>query len=225
MTLANLQADARFLSSSDSSSYGDTELNRNLNRWYHRAVGIAMRTMGDWEVSGDWATEDLSAGVREYPLPADLIKLIKVEAKLDGTNWRVLSRIDQKDSFLSDTVTTETGITGAFTNNSPAYDVFDNSLFIYSGSISTIANGLKIWFTDEITELANSTDQPNLLEHYQRYVSYGAAYDFALVNHLPQASSLRAEITNMERELEDDYSNRVERRLKITPRSDERARR
>lgn len=217
MILSNIQADALYLATGDSTStaYTTTDLNRNLNRWYHRAIGIAMKAM-NWELNGTYATQDLQSGVREYALPSGLIKVEKVEAEIDGTNWRVPTPVDQRDDVLGATITNETGITKIFTNNNPAYDLLDNSLFLYSGSISTVPGGLKVWYTAEAIELANPTDEPNLLEQFQRYLAYGAAYDYALTRDLRRTSSLRAEITNLENSIEDDYSSRLERRARLT---------
>ena len=108
-------------------------------------------------------TTDLVASTtqRDYPFPADILSRIKrVEAKLDGTNWLKLSEMDITQHSKP---TDETNITYYFSNEEGKcfYDLLRKSIFIYSGTISAVTGGLKLWcstWPTAITSLAGTTD-------------------------------------------------------------------
>lgn len=106
-------------------------------------------------------TFDLVEDQREYPLPDELLKSFKfVEAKLDETNW---IRLKEFDLIGFDLTTDEDTIVANFGNEKDKafFDLFRKSLWIYSGSITNVTGGLKIWSFDypaDLTSLAGSTD-------------------------------------------------------------------
>lgn len=110
---------------------------------------------------GTYAYRNLEAGVREYPLPADLLSSIKrVEAKLDGTTWKPL---EEMDLSLVDMATDETSITTYFAGNNAKYCLFRGSLFIYSDSaIIDVTDGIKLWCILYPTAIPNLTDDRDL---------------------------------------------------------------
>lgn len=111
----------------------------------------------DEDLFGVPATRDLVASdtadftKREYSFPDDLIALKSVDAALDGTNWIHLTELDlTKFKRVSDEAT----VTGIFNNGAfsasnstgAAFDIFRNSLWIYSSTITALVNGLKMWY-------------------------------------------------------------------------------
>lgn len=107
-------------------------------------------------------TADLVASsitAREYPFPSDILSRIKrVEAQLDGTNWRLLDEIDLGEIDVP--ISTEANITNQFTNNQGDcfYDLKRKALFIYSGTITATTDGLKLWCDTSPSVHANVTD-------------------------------------------------------------------
>lgn len=115
---------------------------------------------------------------RSYSFPSDILSRIKrVEAKLDGTNFIKLYPMDLNE--YAD-VHDETVITNNFNNyqystsnqSGARYDVLRKSLFIYSGTLTAVTNGLKLWCFDYptlITDLTDNTDDieddPSTTEH------------------------------------------------------------
>jgi hypothetical protein len=88
----------------------------------------------------------LVANQREYPLPQDMLASIKrVEAKLDGTNYLKLKELDIVS--LKDSILTESEITYNFSNDEGCayYDLHRKSLYLYSGTITSVADGLRVW--------------------------------------------------------------------------------
>jgi hypothetical protein len=109
-------------------------------------------------------TTGLVANQREYSFPNDMVSNLKrVEAKLDGTNWLKLSNIDLTSLPQP---TDETHITYYFSNDEGNcfYHLLRKSIYIFSGTITTVAAGLKAWFNTyptAITNLASTTDMSN----------------------------------------------------------------
>lgn len=90
------------------------------------------------------ATSDSDFTLREYPLPTDDMKVIRVEGKLDGTNWTKLIKFDLTQWTRP---TTEAEVIDHFTNSygGAYWDKFRNAIWLYTGSIaSAVSNGLKI---------------------------------------------------------------------------------
>jgi len=114
------------------------------------------------DIFGMQATRDLVAGQREYPFPEDVMNNVKMlEAKLDGTNFRRVwefdlnsyrqRNLDQDNNPLdfpiptnfqsfAQATTDEATIQKTFSDNRPEYDIFRNSIFIFSGSAITFVN-------------------------------------------------------------------------------------
>lgn len=113
-----------------------------------------------------------SSTTREYPLPSDLLSKIKrIEAKLDGTNWIRLIAMDINDyKYTHD----ETTIVNYFTNEQDGakYDIRRKAIYIYSGTLTAVTGGLKLWCFDypaSITDLTENTlqieDDPDTTHH------------------------------------------------------------
>jgi hypothetical protein len=83
---------------------------------------------------------------REYPMHSSILSRIKrVEAKLDGTNWIKLNEFDLTSH--QQPVTPESNITYNFSNEEghAQYDIMRKSIFLYSGTITSVTSGLRIW--------------------------------------------------------------------------------
>ena len=107
-------------------------------------------------------TLNLVADQREYPLHSTLLRGIKrVEAQLDGTNWIKLYPFDLSD--YDEPISSETEITNYFSNTEGGafYDIMRRSIWIYSGTITSVSSGLKIWqntYPADLTDMTSSTD-------------------------------------------------------------------
>jgi hypothetical protein len=105
---------------------------------------------------------NLVADQREYPLHSDLLSRIKrVEAKLDGSNFIKLYEFDLPQHTYP--ISTEADIVAHFGNNEGEayFDIMRNSIWIYSGTITAVTAGLKIWLNTivaDITSMVAVTD-------------------------------------------------------------------
>lgn len=177
MQLSELQTDTRYLISPQltATDYPNADLNRNLNRWYKRTIGWAFAAMGKWSASEDFAFTDTVIGQTEYPFPANLLRLNRVEFKY-GSEYILGTSFDaaQVTSGLG-----ENTLPGSSTVD-PYYRLGDNSMFIYPPFTSVVPAGIRIEFNKDAVDLANPTDIPDLLSVTHQILSIGAAFDFAL---------------------------------------------
>lgn len=100
----------RTYTSTNSTTFTDTEILTLTNPLMGKQAMVIKDANED--LFGGIATRDLVADTREYGLPNDLISTIeRVEAKLDGTNWKVL---DELELPLEEFTTDESAIQSAF---------------------------------------------------------------------------------------------------------------
>src|SRR3990172_1228035 len=98
---------------------------------------------------------------RDYPFPTDILSRIKrVEARLDGTSWLKLSEMDITQH---ERPTDEANIINYFSNEEGNcfYDLIRKSMYIYSGTITANAGGLKLWcdtYPTTITDMTSGVD-------------------------------------------------------------------
>lgn len=203
-TLENLRSDARYFVFGDSTNtdYGNTDLDRNINRWYQTILADILSMNGDWQVNGEIAKRNLVASQSEYPLPTDILKLNKVYIKPTASDdyleadQRDLSEIHEDNS--------------TYNPDLPEFDLLDNSIFIFlSDSIVDVTEGLKIVYQANLTELINTTDAPNISEPFKRLLSLGAALDYCIANELNnKAKSLKVMIDEGRAALLEFYAHR-----------------
>lgn len=176
MTLTNLRAKVRFLLGEiTSSSYSDTNLDRALNDYYHKAISIALEESGEWEIQGEIATANLVASQQEYTLPTDILTLKRVEANFpDGTRtWTKLPILDMRNI--------DTPLSNKTTDSDSIYcRIYDNSIFLEYPVDDAVTAGLKIYYSVEISELSSGSDTPDMPEHCGNYLIHGACIDYCL---------------------------------------------
>lgn len=103
-----------------------------------------------------------SATSREYPLHSNILSRIKrVEAKLDASNYIKLTEFDLPQHKKP--ISTEADIVAHFSNieGGAEYDIMRKALWIYSGTITAVTDGLKIWLStwpQDLSSMASTTD-------------------------------------------------------------------
>ncbi len=162
--------------------YSDTDKHVDLTRATHLMVSEIVKSQGSWDFQGEIATASLVANQREYTFPTDILKIKKVELKIDGSNWYRAKILDT--SQISTPTGNETDITEKFTSTEPYIELFDTGFRIFSGTIKDVTNGIKIWYSEEIvgrdtdgkdiTSFSDDTDYPNINEAFQMGIIYGA---------------------------------------------------
>jgi len=186
MLLSAMHDQINFLTNTTTTEYSDTDMSANLTRWAHLFTTEIKDSMDSWDFQYEYATADLAANQREYIFPSTLLTIKKIQLKLDGTNWVDASFFDPTQTGAS--IASETDIVAQFNNDEPYVDIGDRSFFIYSGTITNVTAGAKIWYTEEIvgqdtdkndiTSFSTDTDTPNIAEAFQRGLIYGACLDY-----------------------------------------------
>jgi hypothetical protein len=180
MNLETLRKDARYLVFGDATNtrYSDTDLDRNLNQAYRELVEVALRNCGSWQYRETYATNDFVAGVNKYDLPSDILSIKRVEAKPKAS----LDDYVRAEFFDPKSLS---GSLDAYAPTSLAYDLRWNKItFYYSEGIETVSNGYKVYFSRDITDLANTTDVPDFPTFAHRFLSAKSAYDFCLAEEI-----------------------------------------
>lgn len=223
-SITTLISQTRFLTNTDSSSYSDADIQANLTRWSHLFTTEILDIQDDWDFQGEIATADLVANQREYVFPADILKIKRIELKLDGSNWRVANFIDEAE--IGTSIASEEDIVRRFNNTNPYVSLFDRSIFIYSGTISDVTAGIKIWYSEEIvgkdnngndiTAFSAGTDTPNIAEAFQRGLVYGAAKDwFDKYNMTERSREMERQVNTIIEKMKQFYSKRSEAKILI----------
>lgn len=158
MTPAELATYVRFKTRTNTTTFTDANILALLKV---RCVEVASKLL---ETGNDdfliTYTEDLVDDQRLYPFQDDYMKLKKVRAKLDETNFITLKEMDVSQH---DRPTDETNITYNFSNTQgdAFFDIQHGGIFIYSGTIEDVTNGLVTKYAKEpvvITDLASVVD-------------------------------------------------------------------
>lgn len=196
MTLTKLRSKIRYLLGEVSTdNYSNTNIDRAINDYYSKAVSAALQNSGSWEVQGEVSTANLVADQQEYVLPGDLLNLKRIEADFNNDNeWDTLPVKDMRNIYspLSDNDTSTT---------SDYVRVFDNSLFLENPAESNVTNGLKIYYSKEITDLSGTSDDTILPDHCNNYIIHGACLDYCIRTTDTEGINLYRQL------LKEDYKN------------------
>lgn len=160
MTPAQFASYVRYKTRTNSTTFPDADILALMRQRQDEIAGAILKA--DEDILLIPQTLNLVAGQREYPQPEDILSRLKrVEAKLDGTNWVTLTEIDL--TSIKTPISTEADITNNFSNTEGGanYDLSRKALYIYSGTITSVTGGLKLWcdtYPTAITDLSGSTE-------------------------------------------------------------------
>lgn len=184
MQLADIRTDARYLISPQltSTEYPDTDLDRNVNRWYRTILGWILPVQGDWEIGGDIIYRDFMTAVTDYELPSKLLRIYKGEVMYaTGGEFVPLDFINiQRDQALVEGNTTRT----RDDSSAPTAELFGDILQVRPATDEDVVNGIKLWAQMDLVDLDNTNDLPDLMEPVQRGLSIGGAMDYAIAEGL-----------------------------------------
>lgn len=161
MTPAALATDVRFRTQTDSTTLPDVTIMALANKYIAELSREAVKA--DEDVLGMIATIDLTATdtSREYSMPTNFMKLSRIEAKLDGTNW---VRLQELNPATYARTTDETTILSNFSNleGEAYFDLFRGSIWLYTGEVeSAVTDGMKMWYqvyASPLTDVTSTTD-------------------------------------------------------------------
>ncbi len=160
MTSTQFASLVRYNTRTNSTTFTDADILLLMEVRQYEIAGAILKA--DEDILLIPQVDSLEANQREYALPSDiLVGISRVEIKLDGTNWLYIEEIDLTD--IKDPTVTEANITSLFDNSegNAFYDIKRKALYIYSGTITSVTDGLKVWintYPSVITTLGGSTD-------------------------------------------------------------------
>ena len=157
----------RYYTKTNSTTFTDADILVLANIFKEDIAGLIGKEVGE-DYFGLRFERDLIAGQREYDLPSEVMARIKyLEVNLDGTEWKKLSEVDLNEH---ERTTDEATILNNYSNESPEYDLWDQSIFLLSGSaIIDVTNGLKLWaiiFPSDFTDLTSTEDMSTNPDDY-----------------------------------------------------------
>lgn len=157
MNLNDVRIDLRYaLGNITTTELSNPEADRLINTAYQRAISVAIRASGTWDVEGGIATTDLITGQQEYTLttPVPLKTLSRVEINYTGEPdaWTLPEVVDFRQinyplSNSTQSVTLESQVR-----------LYDNSIFLLNSPSEDIVGGLKIWYSSEAADLKERFD-------------------------------------------------------------------
>jgi len=210
MTLLNLRNSIRYQAKLSSTDLADSDLNTIINRNYQKVVNQIMAFNETYfEISALASLVNAQAYYTfsiagDFPFPTNVLKITRVEASYDGTNWYVANKMDKNER--GETLNQDSIIKGAFSKTKPYYYTKDKTLFFLPTPTKAVANGAKMWAIVEQADLSADGDIPNLPPNYHYLIEKASLADigvrlgdFALKDRMEQDYNIGSE--KMRREL------------------------
>jgi hypothetical protein len=153
--IANL---VRKRTKTDTTTFPDADMLVYANLYLYEIAKLINDANEDY--FGSISTTDLVADQREYTLPSDILlnSLKAVECKFSSSgDW---IRLNELDINSVKRPTSETDIVAYYANETDRafYDLYRNSLFIYSGTITSVTGGIKLYSFTEPDALPDMTN-------------------------------------------------------------------
>ncbi len=200
-----LVEDTRFLVSANSVSYPIEDVTRNINRRWDEAKGVLYLSDGRWQASETIYSANTVSGTQGYAIPRTHIKINRVEVTdADGKIHR-LQPMDKSDVSGSIQSYEETDGTPMF------YEVTGQTMNLYPAPNFSVTSGLKWWFqgVPDYFNTSDTTDTPDIIEIVDRFLSVGAAYDYAIAKITSNKGDLKGQLDELKQMLGDIANRRL----------------
>ena len=213
MTYTNIQTIIDNLLGTDSTEF--TAANKALysNIALDEVIALILQADSKWE----WddtnrtdlpiATTSLVANQQDYSFNGSgFLKILKIELKDAGGNWRTLRQIDlqeKRNIAIGDYRTTA--------GTPVEYDLYANSIFLYPKPSYASTGGMKVYYQRVADYFASddTTQEPGFAELFHALIPYKAALTYAISKSMMgKIGLLREEIAKMEQNLIEHYSSR-----------------
>lgn len=221
MNLADISAKITELTGYDTNRYPNANRLINLNLWQDKIADMIEDSQDESDFDdtshGDYSIfdDDLVADQQDYPFPAGLFSVKRVELKLDGTNSRRASPIDINEIGSA---TDSTSLAGRFSTDSPYYDVQNSSVFIYPIPAQNVTDGISIWGSRDVKvissgDLTTGTRVPGFPRAFIPMLAYGASWEIAQKDGLKNKDDIQAELQRYEQRLRTHYGRKQKDRV------------
>jgi hypothetical protein len=198
-----LVEDARFLVGANSITYPIADLTRNLNRRWDEAKTFLYLADGRWQSAEAIYSVNLVSGTQGYTVPRTHIKINRVEVVTEAGTAVRLKPIDKSDVSTSIVDYESTDGTPIF------YELTGQTINLYPAPDYASSNGLKWWYqgTPDYFETTDTTAEPDMIQTLDRYLSVGAALDYANAKILSNKNDLKEQLADL-RQMLGDIANR-----------------
>ena len=181
MDYSTINADITFLTGQSTATYEATDRLRNINSHYRSVYSEILKYQTtSWENDDSNYTDfpisvqDSVIGQRDYSLPTDFVKLLRMEIKDAGGNYQKLQE------FTDDQV--QIGLTEFMeTNGTPKYykELF-NAIELYPAFDAVRTDAIRLYYLRDISEFSvnDTTKQLGIPKMFARLVPLGASYDW-----------------------------------------------
>lgn len=190
--------DARFLVGANSVSYPIADLTRNINRRWEEAKNFLYLSDGTWQSAEATYSVNLVSGTQGYTIPRTHIKVMRVEIlTADGSSKR-LEAFDKSE--VKNSVRDFENVDG----EPRFYEMTGQTMNLYPAPDYASTNGLTWWYqgVPDYFETTDTTAEPDLIQTVDRYLSVGAALDYAVAKVLANKNDLQDQLTSLKDQLE-----------------------
>lgn len=181
MDYTSLNNDISFLTGQSTNTYLPVDRLNNINNWYRNTYAEILKYQSrNWENDdsnyADFpiATQTTVIGQKDYALPSDFLKLLRLEAKDTNGISRKLKEFSEEEI--------DTALTEYYkTPGTPvAYKELYNAIELYPAFSTVITDGLTLYYIRDISEfqLGDTDKKPGIPETFHRLLSLGASYDW-----------------------------------------------
>lgn len=219
MLLGEINQKTLALVHADTSSYTDANMLIDINMWYQKVVSMIFESQDDTNFDDirnttyPIKTTPLVAGQRDYSIPVSeqVLKIKRVDVSYDGTNFYRATPFDNGVPTWGFGNTTNEDAN--MIKQAPRYGVNYNSIFLYPLPQTTDAIGTgavmrieweraMIPFSQSAdytgAAMSTSTSVPGFDLPFHPILAYGAAYEFANANNLPQLQNIKQDLQDYE---------------------------
>ena len=193
-----LVEDARFLVGANSTTYPIADLTRNINRRWEEAKNYLYLSDGTWQSAETTYSQNLVSGTQGYTIPRTHIKIMRVEIlTADGSSKR-LEAFDKSE--IKNSLRDFENVDG----EPRFYEMTGNTMNLYPAPNYASTNGLTWWYqgVPDYFATTDTTDTPDIIQTVDRYLSVGAALDYAIAKVLANKSDLEGQLKNLKDQLE-----------------------
>jgi hypothetical protein len=241
-TLGDVATKSRALVHGDTSNYTDANLLIDINLWYQKVVSMIFDSQDDSDFDDARSTNypvqttPMIANQRDYTMPVSerMLKLKRVDITYDGVNWYRADPLDTgKYQFgigYNNSTSVDANFDANFIKAAPRYDYAYNSIWVMPMPVAAdVTAGGKIraeWFrnvvpfttADYTSVLTDSTAVPGFDAPYHMILAWGAAFEFATANNLPQLPVITQQLSDWEQRIRAAYGKKdLDTRLYLSP--------
>lgn len=179
MTLANIYKLSRFyvFGNNANTAYANDDILLNTNKNYRRLETRAMMVSPKWQPRATYAYIDLIAGTYKYDISSLILRFNKLDVKFLSTDdYVVANPIDLNSVNVS---------LEEYKPLIPEYDLRDGYLTIYTDkTIINLVDGIKLYVQKDVTDLVNTTDEPDILEPFVDIIAMWNAVDYCVAKEM-----------------------------------------